>query len=92
MTTIQKKKILIRIQNLEQDLETLRQVRIEVASSGFASATLSSGGGSQSYTRASLSELNKAINQLSYELSQYRTMLFGTSGGCPSKEILHVYC
>ena len=92
MTTSQKKKILIRIQVLERDLETLRQVRMEVASSGYASATLSSGGGSKSYTRSSLSELTKAITEISSELNQYRTMLCnGGTTGCVYKKILHVY-
>lgn len=92
MTTSQKKKILIHIQVLERDLETLRQVRMEVASSGYASATLSSGGGSKSYTRSSLSELTKAITEISSELNQYKTMLCnGGNTGCVYKKILHVY-
>ena len=92
MTTSQKKKILIHIQVLERDLETLRQVRMEVASSGYASATLSSGGGSKSYTRSSLSELTKAITEISSELNQYRIMLCnGGNTGCVYKKILHVY-
>ncbi len=92
MTTSQKKKILIKIQTLEKDLDTLRRVRMEVAASGYASATLSSGGGSKSYTRSSLSELTKAISEISSELNQYKTMLLnGGNTGCPYKTILHVY-
>ena len=92
MTTSQKKKILIKIQTLEKDLDTLRRVRMEVAASGYASATLSSSGGSKSYTRSSLSELTKAITEISSELNQYKTMLFnGGTTGCPYRKILHVY-
>ena len=92
MTPSQKKKILTHIQTLEKDLETLRQVRMEVATSGFASATLSSGGGSRSYTRSSMSELTRVIAQVSYELDQYNKMLYnGGLTSCPYKTILHVY-
>ena len=92
MTTSQKKKILTHIQTLEKDLETLRQVRMEVASSGYASATLSSGGGSKSYTRSSMSEITRTIAEISRELDQYMKMLYnGGSTSCPYKTILHVY-
>ena len=51
INTSQKRKILTKIQSISKDIEILKQVRLEVATSGYASATLSSGGGSQSYTR-----------------------------------------
>ena len=53
INTSQKRKILTKIQSVSRDIETLKQVRLEVATSGFASATLSSGGGSRSYTNHS---------------------------------------
>lgn len=75
MTIIQKRKILTRIQNLERDIETLKQVRLDLASSEFVSATLSSGGGSKSYTRQNIGQLNETISELIKELNQYRNMI-----------------
>ena len=54
MTISQKRKILVRISELESDIDTLKKTRLEIAANGYASATLASSGGSKSYTRLSL--------------------------------------
>lgn len=51
MQTIQKRKILRRISEVESDIEELKKTRAEIAKTGYASASMSSGGGSKSYTR-----------------------------------------
>ena len=51
MTTERKRNLLIRIGELQKDIQELRNARLEAASNGYASATLSSSGGSKSYTR-----------------------------------------
>lgn len=61
MTTLQKKKILVRIAQVEADIEELKRCRVEIAKTGYASATMSSGGGSKSYTRLDLSKITEAI-------------------------------
>lgn len=92
MTINQKRKILTRIQNLERDIETLKQVRMDLASSEFVSATLSSGGGSKSYTRQNIGQLNDAISELVKELNQYRRMVTTDStNGLNFGSILVVY-
>lgn len=92
MTIYQKRKILTRIQNLERDIETLKQVRMDLASSEFVSATLSSGGGSKSYTRQNIGQLNEAISELVKELNQYRRMVTTDStNGLNFGSILVVY-
>lgn len=90
MTTAQKRKILERISNAETDIETLKRVRVELATSGTASATMSSGGGSRSYTRLDLSKITEAIKCLTTELSQLRAML-GTGNQSLWREVLVVY-
>ena len=72
MTIDQKRKTLQRIAVLESDIEKLKQVRVEIAQTGYASATLSSGGGSKSYTRLDISKITEAINALTSELKKLR--------------------
>lgn len=79
MTTLQKRKILERLQSLEGDIEALKRCRIEVATGGYASATLSSGGGSKSYTRLDLSKITELIAELQRETRQLRNLLVGKS-------------
>lgn len=92
MTTLQKRKILQRIVVVENDLEALRNARTELASSGYASATLSSGGGSRSYTRLDIGKLTEAISALTSELAQLKAMLrTGATGQGIWKSVLVVY-
>lgn len=75
MTIVQKKKILQRMSEVESDLEELKRCRAEIAKKGYASATMSSGGGSKSYTRLDISKITEAISALTTELKQLRAML-----------------
>ena len=59
MTVVQQKKILEKIVGLENDIEALKKARTQVALSGYASATLSSSGGSKSYTRLDLDKMRE---------------------------------
>lgn len=79
MTTVQKKKILKRIVDIEADIETLKKVRQDLLSSGYASATMSSGSGSRSYTRQDASKVSEAIAELVKELKQLRAVLGNSS-------------
>lgn len=81
---------MIKIQSLEKDIEELKRVRMELASSEFASASLSSGGGSKSYTRQSLGQLNETIKELMRELEQTRNLLAG-GNSIETKIIYHIY-
>lgn len=91
MTIEQKKKVLQRIVAVESDIETLKKVRMELVSSGFASASLASGGGNKSYTRIDVDKVTSAINSLVSELKSLRSMLKGTDVALP-RQILTVYC
>jgi len=75
MTTVQKRKILTRIAEVESDIDELKRCRVEIAKNGYASATMSSGGGSKSYTRLDLSKITEAISALNSELKKLRAML-----------------
>lgn len=75
MTITQKRKVLQRISDIENDIAELKKARQEVASSGYASATVSSGGGSRSYTRADISKITEAISALTSEMKKLRKML-----------------
>ena len=65
----------------------------EILSSGYASASISSNGGSKSYTRADADKITKAIITLQKELYQLNALL-RNAGTDPFeiKKILHVYC
>lgn len=89
MTTEQQRKILERISQTQADIDALKKVRVKLATSGTASATMSSGGGSRSYTRMDISKITEAISALTSELKQLRAMLSG--GSTPWKSILVVY-
>lgn len=75
MTTATQKKIMTKIFALEQDIEALKQARIEVATTGYSSATLSTSGGSKSYTRIDIDKLSNLISELQRELTQWRNLL-----------------
>ena len=79
MTTNQKRKILERLQSLECDIEALKRCRVDIAVRGYASATLSSGGGSKSYTRLDLAKITELIVELQRETRQLRNLLAGKS-------------
>lgn len=79
MTITQKRKILTRIAEVESDIEELKKARSEIAKNGYASATMSSGGGSKSYTHLDLSKITEAISALTSELKKLRAMLSGSS-------------
>ena len=77
MTIEQQRKILKRIANLESDIEQLKQCRKQLAVDGYASATMSSGGGSKSYTKMDIAKLTELIAELQGELKSCRSMLNG---------------
>lgn len=92
MNTIQKRKVLKRIQEVENDIEELKRCRSEIAKNGYASATMSSGGGSKSYTHLDLTKITEAISTLTSELRQLRAMLNNISGAQPIwKNVTIVY-
>lgn len=91
MTTVQKKKILKRIVDIEADIETLKKVRQDLLSSGYASATMSSGSGSRSYTRQDASKISEAIAELVKELKQLRAILGNSSTELQMTQIYTVY-
>ena len=71
--------MLQRISDIENDIAELKKARQEVASSGYASATVSSGGGSRSYTRSDISKITEAISALTSEMKKLRALLAGGS-------------
>ena len=80
MSIIQQRKILSRIAELETDIATLKRVRVEIATIGYASSTMSSGGGSKSWTAADVDKIASAISAMIKELRQLRAVLGGTTG------------
>ena len=90
MTTTQKRKVLTRIAEVEADIEELKRCRVEIAKNGYASATMSSGGGSKSYTRLDLSKITEAISALTSELKKLRAVLTG-NGSSLWKNVHIVY-
>ena len=72
-----------RIATTESDLGTLRRVRMEIATSGFSSATLASGGGSKSYTRHDLDKITALISVLEAEVKGLRRLLAPAAPAAP---------
>ena len=75
MTIEKQKKVIKKIVELEHDIDILKRARIEAVANGYASATISSGGGSKSYTRFSPDQFTSIIDELLKELSQWRGIL-----------------
>jgi hypothetical protein len=90
MNYIKKKKIIERMAEVQESLDVLKQARIDALAKGYASATISSGGGSKSYTRYSPDQFTQVINELLKELSQLRNLLV-TGVSSPIKTIVTVY-
>lgn len=90
MNYIQKKKIIERMAQVQESLDILKQARIDALTNGYASATISSGGGSKSYTRYSPDQFTQVINELLKELSQLRKLLV-TGSSSPIKTIVTLY-
>lgn len=86
MTISQKRKILVRISELESDIEQLKRARLNIGTSEYASATLASSGGSKSFTRMDLDKITNLISELTAELKQYRKLLAGQSGIQPTSQ------
>ena len=90
MTIVMKKKILQRMQELEHDIDSLKRAQIEIATNGFASASLSSQGGSKSWTRINLKDLTDLLRELTMELTKLQNLLT-TGTTSPFKHIYTVY-
>ena len=93
MTVEQKRKTLIRIQEVEKEISQLKDVRAQLLANPYQSASISSGGGSKSYTVADSQKLADAIGELVEELKQLRALL-GSNGASQLqiKQIYQVYC
>lgn len=91
MTTTQKRKILQRIAAVEADIEELKRCRADIAKTGYASATMSSGGGSKSYTRLDISKITEAISALTSELKKLKSMLSRVGEQQLWKNVLVIY-
>lgn len=91
MTITQTRKILQRIVDIENDIDELKKARAEIAKNGYASATMSTGGGSKSYTRLDLSKITEAISALTSELKQLKSMLMSGSQQTLWKNVHVVY-
>ena len=90
MTIIQKRKIIQHIVDLENDIKELKRVRMERATSGYSSASLSSTGGSKSYTRLDMAKITDTLRELLNELNQYKNLLVvGVSK--PIKTVVTIY-
>ena len=91
MNTTQKRKLLQRVVEIESDIEELKRCRAEIAKTGYASATMSSGGGSKSYTRLDITKITEAISALTSELKQLRALLSNAGQQTLWKNVLVVY-
>lgn len=90
MTVLQSKKILTTIAQLEEEIDVLKKARIEAMANGFASATISTAGGSKSYSRMTPDQFTSVINELLKELAQWKNLLF-TGNANPLKTIVTIY-
>lgn len=91
MADIGTRQTLSRIAEVESDLREARRVRREILASGSSSASISSGGGSKSFTRLDLDKVSALIAELTRELQALRAMLAG-GGGLGIGRIMTVRC
>lgn len=90
MTISQRRTLIERINSIESDIQTLERVLVEISSSGYASATISTSQGSKSYTRANVNDIQKTILFLRKELRRLNNKLFGRSNFTPTT-VLTIY-
>lgn len=79
MDISQKRKILEKMAKIQAQIDELEDVRFKLASAEFVSASVSSGSGSKSYTRADVGKIQEMLRLLKKEISGYRRLLSGTS-------------
>lgn len=77
MSIEQTRKILVKISELEEDIERLKQAQISLATQEYVSATMSSGGWSKSFSRADYTKITSLIIQMSKQIKSYQRMLSG---------------
>lgn len=77
MSIEQTRKILLKIAQIEEDIDRLKEARMSLGTSEYVSATMSSGGGSRSYSKADVSKISSLIIALTKELSAYQRMISG---------------
>ena len=58
-------------------------MRIDLLSSGYASASMSSGGGSRSYTRMDVDKISNSIQILKSEVKNLKKILNGSNKSTP---------
>lgn len=92
MTTSQKRKILTRIQEVEKELDGLKSVRAQLLENPYQSATISSGGGSKSYTVADAGRISEAIGELVEELKKLRALLGNAASPFQIGQCYTIYC
>lgn len=68
----------------------MKEARIEAALNGYASASISTSGGSKSYSRMTPDQFTQVINELLKELDQWRSILV-TGKSRPIKTIATIY-
>jgi hypothetical protein len=68
----------------------LKEARIKAALNGYASASISTSGGSKSYSRMTPDQFTQVINELLKELDQWRSILV-TGKSRPIKTIATIY-
>ena len=90
MTISQKRKLLQRIVDTEAELKALKDIRMKLASAEYTSASMSSGGGSKSYTRADIGKITETIEALTVELKSNRALLQETNATSP-KQIMRIW-
>ena len=81
---------MLKVQNLESQIEEIERTIFEISANGYYSATISSSGGSKSYTRLDLPKLESLLNHLKSEKRQYQTFLSNGNSQLGGK-IIHVY-
>lgn len=80
-------KILSQIARISSDIDELKRVEMEIATAGNASASISAGGGSKSFTRQDLGKIAVLIQQKEVELAALRARLNGQG---PIRRIMFV--
>lgn len=74
----------------QQNIEILKKARIDAVANGFSSATISTTGGSKSYTRMNPQQITDVIDDLLREMEQLRGLL-ATGNARPIRTIATIY-
>ena len=92
MTSAQRTNLIAQRRQLREDIRKLERAMIDLASQEFVSVSLSSGGGSKSFSRSDTGRIQQTIAHLADKIAAINAALSGTASPGGIRTIKIVRC